>query len=208
MQPGEVRAARKQQTRDRIAERAMELFVERGFDRVSTAQIAQAAGVTEKTVFNHFPTKEDLVYSGDPAFEADLRAAASDRAGGVSAFQAVAGFLQDRYDGFVGSQRLRRRQRDLARLVTDSPRLQARERAILARYAAALAEEIGHANPDDLRAQVVADALIAVHHATIGAFRRAGLQGREPAEFGPIVAAAARAAFDQLGDGLRGYAVQ
>jgi AcrR family transcriptional regulator len=44
----------------------MRLFARDGFDAVTVAEVARAAGVTEKTVFNHFETKEDLVYSEDP----------------------------------------------------------------------------------------------------------------------------------------------
>ncbi|MFT4212074.1 MAG: helix-turn-helix domain-containing protein [Microbacterium sp.] len=46
----------------RIVDAAMTLFSERGFDNVSTAEVAAAAGVTEKTVFNHFGRKEDIVF--------------------------------------------------------------------------------------------------------------------------------------------------
>ncbi|HEX5204200.1 MAG TPA: TetR family transcriptional regulator, partial [Actinoplanes sp.] len=70
--PPNLRQQRKEETRARIAAAAMGLFAERGFERVSVAEVAAAAGVTEKTVFNHFATKEDLVYAGDHAFEADL----------------------------------------------------------------------------------------------------------------------------------------
>ena len=40
----------------------MNLFLERGFDAVTVAEVARAADVAEKTVYNYFPTKEDLVY--------------------------------------------------------------------------------------------------------------------------------------------------
>ena len=67
-----VRELKKRETRRRIAETALRLFAGRGFDAVTVAEVARAAGVTEKTVFNHFETKEDLVYSEDRAFEAEL----------------------------------------------------------------------------------------------------------------------------------------
>lgn len=202
--PG-VRAVRKQQTRERIAAVAMELFAARGFDAVSVAEVARAAGVTEKTVFNHYATKEDLVYSGDRAFEAALLAAVSGRPPGESAHAAVTAFLLDRYRGFVGDPAREARQLTLARLLADSPALQARERQILARYAAALRAQLTREHPtddDDLRPQVAADALIAAHSAVVGAFRRAALAGRAPEEFAPRVLASARAAFDLLARGL------
>ena len=49
------------QTRARIAEVAARLFLERGFDAVTVADVAREAGVSSVTVFNHFPRKEDLL---------------------------------------------------------------------------------------------------------------------------------------------------
>ncbi|MGN8051316.1 TetR/AcrR family transcriptional regulator [Curtobacterium sp. 22159] len=48
------------ETRARIAETASGMFVEHGFDQVTVAQVAKAAGVSSVTVFKHFPRKEDL----------------------------------------------------------------------------------------------------------------------------------------------------
>ena len=56
-----LRERKKLRTRQLIAETAMRLFVERGFDAVPVAAVARAAEVSEATVFNYFPTKEDLV---------------------------------------------------------------------------------------------------------------------------------------------------
>jgi AcrR family transcriptional regulator len=196
-----VRAERKQRTREQIAATALRLFGERGFEAVSVAEVARVAGVTEKTVFNHFATKEDLVYSGDEAFESALVAAVGARPAGTPVAAAVAAFLLDRYSGFGDDPARQERQAVLARLVTDSPALQARERRILARYAATLrvhiAGELG-VDGDDLRPQVVAEALMAAHGAVIGAFRRATLSGAPPAEYAPRVLVAAREAFALL----------
>jgi AcrR family transcriptional regulator len=57
-----LRERKKEQTREHIARTAMELFTKRGFDAVTVADVAEAAGVSEKTVFNYFPAKEDLVF--------------------------------------------------------------------------------------------------------------------------------------------------
>src|ERR1700754_5119358 len=66
-----LRERKKRQTQEAIAGAAMELFLEHGFDAVTVADVARAADVAEKTVFNHFPTKEDLVF-----FRSDDRLAA------------------------------------------------------------------------------------------------------------------------------------
>jgi AcrR family transcriptional regulator len=57
-----LRERKKRLTRDAIAAVAMELFRARGFDAVTVADVARAADVSEKTVFNYFPAKEDLVF--------------------------------------------------------------------------------------------------------------------------------------------------
>ncbi|MFD8623797.1 TetR/AcrR family transcriptional regulator [Streptomyces hygroscopicus] len=58
--PG-LRERKKQRTRDAISDAAIALFVERGFNEVSVARIAEAAEVSKRTLFAYFPTKEDLV---------------------------------------------------------------------------------------------------------------------------------------------------
>src|SRR3954451_10158056 len=58
-----LRERKKRETREAIATAAMELFLARGFEAVTVAEVAQAADVSEKTVFNHFPAKEDLVFA-------------------------------------------------------------------------------------------------------------------------------------------------
>ena len=70
-EPG-ARERRRQETRARIVDAAAELFAERGFDSVSVMEIAKKAGVVEKTVFNHFPVKEGLVFDADPPMRAAL----------------------------------------------------------------------------------------------------------------------------------------
>src|SRR3954467_12797148 len=78
-----LRELKKQRTRELIAETARRLFAERGFERVTVAEIARAAEVSEQTVFNYFPTKEDLVYWRLEAFEDELLSAVRERAAGV-----------------------------------------------------------------------------------------------------------------------------
>jgi AcrR family transcriptional regulator len=67
-----LRERKKRQTREAIAAAAMELFTERGFDAVTVADVAEAADVSEKTVYNYFPTKEELVFQGGSARRDEL----------------------------------------------------------------------------------------------------------------------------------------
>lgn len=61
-EPSGRRERKKQQTRWAISNVATNLFMERGFDAVTVAEVAAAADVAVQTVFNHFPTKEDLFF--------------------------------------------------------------------------------------------------------------------------------------------------
>ncbi len=56
----------------RLRQAALELFSERGYDAVTTAQIAARAGVTERTFFRHFPDKREALFDGEEAFRDDL----------------------------------------------------------------------------------------------------------------------------------------
>src|SRR3954471_2315251 len=84
-----LRESKKLEMRREIADAAMRLFVQRGFDHVTVSEVAAAARVSEKTVFNYFPTKEDLFFDEIPEREARLVAAIRDRSTGESVVAAL-----------------------------------------------------------------------------------------------------------------------
>src|SRR5215203_6030158 len=90
-----LRERKKEKTRRLLADTARRLFAERGFEAVKVAEVARAADVSEATVFNYFPTKEDLFYSGLEAFEAELLSSIEDRARGESVLAAFGRFVQE-----------------------------------------------------------------------------------------------------------------
>src|SRR5213595_1314968 len=129
-EPG-LRERKKQRTREQIAETARRLFVERGFDRVTVAEIARAAEVSEATVFNYFPTKEDLVYWRLETFEEELLGAIRERAAGESVLDAFSRFVLKRR-GLLAEPDPEAAEQlaALTRMITESPALLAREREI------------------------------------------------------------------------------
>ena len=194
-----LRERKKEQTRRHIAETARRMFGERGFERVTIAEIAEAADVavltvaeiaraaevSTQTVFNYFPTKEDLVYWRLSSFEAELLTAVRERDADASAIEAFQTFLLGQGGLLVQHDPAAREQLvSFTRMISDSPALQARERQILAGYtdalAALLARETG-AEPDDIRPRVAAGAMIGVHRALIDYSRARILAG----ELGP-----------------------
>lgn len=78
------RERKKAATRQALADAALELFLERGYDQVSVKEIADAADVSTTTLFKHFSGKEALVFDRDSAMEETLVGAVRDRAPGQS----------------------------------------------------------------------------------------------------------------------------
>jgi len=205
-----LRERKKQQTREAIAAAAMELFAERGFEPVTVAEVAQVAEVSTATVFNYFPTKEDLFYSGLEVFEEALLAAIRDRPKGESVLDAFSRFIIERSrEG--ASRDLGKRVATTARIISASPALLARERQIVAGYteslASLIAEETG-APADDMRPRVVAGALMAVHRALIEYARRRALSGRSSSKLASELEVEGKRAFALLAEGLARYAVK
>jgi AcrR family transcriptional regulator len=66
------------EARARLQQAATDLFLERGFDTVTTAEIAERAGVTERTYFRHFPDKREVLFEGENQLREQLTAALHD----------------------------------------------------------------------------------------------------------------------------------
>jgi AcrR family transcriptional regulator len=162
-----LRELKKERTRRLISETAHRLFAERGFDAVRVAEVARAAEVSEATVFNYFPAKEDLFFAGLDDFGDRLVAAVRDRAAGTSVLAACRDEML-RGNAWLsavdaGDPAARERARTVARVIDGSPALQDRERRALDRIESALARELGGGFTD----QVLAGAIAALHAAQI-----------------------------------------
>jgi AcrR family transcriptional regulator len=169
-----LREVKKQQTRELIAAQAMRLFATRGFDQVTVLEVAAAAGVSEKTVFNYFPTKEDLFYDEVPAREAALIGAIRERRPGESILQSlrrlqVAECPRLCSPGFA----------TFARIIEDSPDLRAKELEIMARFSQVLAKAIQEELAVDERdARIAAGLLISIHRQMFRMAREQALAGK------------------------------
>ena len=205
-----LRERKKERTRRLIADTAQALFRERGFDSVTVAEIAAAADVSEGTVFNYFPAKEDLFWSGMDVFEARLVEAVAARPEGVTVLDAFRTVVLD------GIPRLAEPSRAAViaaarATIHASGALRAREREIVARYTAELADVIAadtRARPDDAEPLAAAAALMGAQRALVGYVHERVAAG----ERGPKLAAATRAqgrrVFALLEQGLAGYAAR
>jgi AcrR family transcriptional regulator len=217
-----LRELKKEQTRQLIADTAWRLFAERGFDRVTVAEVAREAQVAEATVFNYFPAKEDLFYWRLEAFGARLTDAVAVRPAGepvLAAFRrallAEEGGLLAQVEG--GDPGALARLRTVSRVIAGSPALLAREQQAITRTAGALAALLAaEAGPpagagppaDDLRPQVAANALLGLHRALIDYVRRRVLADDEPGQLAADVRKLTAEGFALLERGLRGYAAR
>jgi AcrR family transcriptional regulator len=180
--PG-LRARKKQRTRQQIELTARRLFIERGFEQVSVAEIAKAAEVSEATVYNHFPTKEDLVYGRMQVFEDELLQAIRERPTGEPVLAAFGRLvLQPRGILAAADPAAAEDLAGISRVIAGSPALLAREAQILARYTDALADLIAGetgAGHDDPRPWTMANALIGVHRAVLAHLRQRIVAGHD-----------------------------
>ena len=168
-----LRETKKLATRQQIADVAMRLFALRGFERVTVAEVAAEAGVSEKTVFNYFPTKEDLFYDEVPERARLLAATIRDRASGESVVAALRRLQVSECGrlcnpGFAA----------FARVIEESPALQAKELEIMSFFAQAVFEALVEEGIDVRDARSAAGLLVSVHRQFFRTARAQALAGR------------------------------
>jgi len=204
-----LRERKKQRTRRLIADTARRLFAERGFDAVPVSEIARDAEVSEATVFNYFPTKEDLFYSRLEAFEEELLESIRDRSPGESVLAAFGRFVT-MPRGLLAARNPEQVEylAAITRVITQSPALLGREQQIYSKYIDALAELLAtetRARPGDLEPRLVARTLIGLHEALVDYSRREILAGTRNPTLVRRVRRQAQQAIELLSKGLGDY---
>lgn len=212
--PG-LREFKKARTRRAISDVATRLFAEQGFEAVTVAQIAAAAEVSIKTVFNYFTTKEDLFFDRAGELIDVLLRTIAERPAGTTVTAALHALLADNLAPFPGTgwRELRepaRYEAFRAFVATESaaPALRARRLTLSETWAepiaAAVAREVG-LRADDARAQTYAAMLLAImgqrnRLLTAAVLERAGARTVERRVRGAMDEAFARLAraFDDL----------
>jgi AcrR family transcriptional regulator len=150
------RERKKAATRQALADAALNLFIERGYDAVTLHEIAEAADVSTTTLLKHFPSKEALVFDEEADQEAGLVAAVRDRAPGVTIPQALCAYVKRVRIRAVDSDA---RYADFLNLVRTTPALGDYAHRMWMRHQDALARAIAHSlgvTPDDLRSAALA----------------------------------------------------
>jgi AcrR family transcriptional regulator len=202
-----LRERRKQETRQAISDVATEMFVARGFDEVTIAQVADAAGVAKMTVTNYFPRKEDLVFDRAEGIVRSLAGVFATRAPGESLLAAARRDYAERIarsDPTLGLS-----SPAFARMVVNSPVLASRGLEMLYQRERALGDAIAaETGADDPQQRIVAATVSSVHSVLYGEGTRRSLAGQPNDEIRPALAAAATSAFDLLEPSLGGYLVR
>ncbi|WP_433175538.1 TetR/AcrR family transcriptional regulator [Actinoallomurus sp. CA-150999] len=204
-----LRELKKRRTRQEISNVATRMFIERGFDEVTIAEVAEAAGVAKMTVTNHFPRKEDLVLDLHEEIVAAPARAVAERAAGQSALAALhQNYFADlaRHDAMIGFSGP-----EFARMITGSPALRARLRELQEQREDALAETLAAetgAAPDDIMPRAAAAQLTAVHRVLFQDVLRRTLAGEDDETIAAALGDAAQQAFGLLEPTLGGYAVR
>lgn len=150
------RERKKAATRRALADAALNLFIERGYDAVTLHEIAEAADVSTTTLLKHFPSKEALVFDEEADQEAGLVAAVRDRSPGVTIPQALCAYVKRVRIRTADSDP---RYADFLALVRTTPALSDYAHRMWMRHQDALARSIAHslgAPPDDLRSAALA----------------------------------------------------
>jgi AcrR family transcriptional regulator len=201
-----LRERKKRETRETIARAAWKLFARRGFDAVTVADIARAATVSEKTVFNYFPTKEDLVFGAGMQRAAALIEAVRTRPPGASIVEPFRRWTMDYLD---------RVEHDPVDALTAIPRLVMRSDQLRARLfvgweqeaallGPVIAEEAGESD-DSLIPLVVARTLAWTHRVIFRAAFTRLMEGEDQSVVAADLREEARRAYDLLEEGLAGY---
>lgn len=205
--PG-LRETKKQATRQQISDHATRLFLARGFERTTIAEIAAAAGVAPKTVTNYFTRKEDLALDRQGEFVGSLAAAVASRRSGESALAA----LQRAFDAAV-------RDRDpvagfsgpaFARMVAESPTLTAQLRRLHDQREVALVEALAEAEGKsevDIEVRAAGAVLGGVHRVLFQRIQELTVAGKGADAIADTVGVDAARAFDLLEPSLRAVAV-
>jgi AcrR family transcriptional regulator len=181
--PGEgLRERKKRITRQLISDTATTMFLERGFEEVRVAEVAAACNVSEKTVYNYFPTKESLVLDREEAMTAAVERALGPGGPAGSPVDAVVALISEEMSGLYDYRdpvrgepldlRLIRRFVDL---FERTPSLRAAQRDMMERLAEtaarAMATRAG-VDPLDPEPQIAASAILGLYQVQFRAMER------------------------------------
>lgn len=200
-----LRERKKLQTRRELIYAAINLVSAKGYDNVTVAEIAEAAGVSKMTVFNYFASKEDLVMAAPERHVDDPAEAVRDREAGQTPLDAVREYFlrmlaqHDPASGLSDNETVR----SLQRVVSRTPVLRSRYGDYVFRAQLRLAEQLATEDGCDERdAGIIAAQIEAVRMSLVRANISRMVDGDSAEAVYPEARANAERAFQLLTDGL------
>lgn len=209
-EPVGLRERKKRAMREHLSDTATVMFLERGFDQVRVSEVAAACGVSEKTVFNYFPTKESLLLDREAGMAAMLRRALAVPGPVTDAVvSALAEELDELEDGVSvdgpGAVELAMIDR-FAAMVEATPSLRAAHNDMMDRLVQTAADALAARDGTDPEApehQIAANALLGLWRIQLRAMRRHTDGTRTPAQVRLAVLADVHRAATTVDKGLR-----
>ncbi len=213
--PGEgLRERKKRLMRRQLSETSTRMFLDRGFDAVRVAEVAEACGVSEKTVFNYFPTKESLVLDRLEGIVASLRTGLADPA--IPPVEAalqilnreltsMTGWLTGQDDPAQAAHAIMR----FGDLIRVTPSLRAYQSDMMDQFAAVATQILAaraRMSADDPEPQIAARAMLGLWHVQAQSLRTHLKDAHTPARLHELVTSDVRRAAQLIDSGLRSFA--
>jgi AcrR family transcriptional regulator len=209
-----LRERKKRLMRQQLSDTATRMFVERGFAAVRVSEVAEACGVSEKTVFNYFPTKESLVLDRLENTMADVRTGLADT--GLPPVEAALRILDRELTGMTtwlaaqddadqAAQAFRR----FGDLIRATPSLRAYQGDMMDQLVSAATEVLAARagmSADDPEPQIAARAVLALWRVQAESLRKHLDGSYEAAQVQEMVTADVRRAARLIDTGLRSFA--
>ncbi|MGA7396198.1 MAG: TetR/AcrR family transcriptional regulator [Solirubrobacterales bacterium] len=157
-----LRERKKQKTRETIARVALELFVKKGYQQTTIAQIAEAADVSPRTVSTYYPAKEEIVFEINGDVKERLAVAIRNRPAGENTMEALRSWIMSERKFWEANEEQMVCQRQV---IENDESLIAFERAQIREFEQLLAEGLAvdlDLKPEDLEPRMAAAAAVAV----------------------------------------------
>jgi AcrR family transcriptional regulator len=210
-----LRERKKRMMRQLISDTATGMFLERGFDEVRITEVADACGVSEKTIYNYFPTKESLILDREEQMANDIRRTLGPGAAQISPVEATVEVLEEQLKelfvpwegaGLKDMSGIRR----FAELIETTPALRAAHFDMMDRHVQVAAESMAAragVDPDDPEPQIAAIALVGLWKIYFRAMAKYSNEKSTPYEVRDAVMNEVRRAARLIDTGVWSFAV-
>ncbi|MCW2799200.1 MAG: TetR family transcriptional regulator [Aeromicrobium sp.] len=152
--------------RERLQEAALDLYATKGFEETTVVEIAQAAGLTERTFFRYFADKREVIFAGQELFQKAFIDGVAGAPKDATPLETVASAVISAADFFGDDRRAYSRQRST--VISATPELQERELLKMAALATAIAAALDERGVTEPAATLSAESGVTVFRLAFG----------------------------------------